>query len=116
MQWDGREVRYQMDYIIVTNFRLFQDVAVRDTRHHLDHYMFMGCLRGDPAKELTGYLQKSCHPPIRTLRCDLASEPDNIFSQFMTQIPKPPLHERVRRAWISDKTWASIDTRVNARR
>ena len=84
---DGREVRSWTDYILGTDRRLFQDVAVRNTRHHLDHYMVLGCLRVDPTKELEGYLRKSRRSP---LCCDLLSAPDKLFSERNTQIPNPP--------------------------
>ena len=56
MNQEGREFRYRTEYIIGTYCILFQDVAVQDTRHHLDHYMVLGCPRVEPAKELTGDL------------------------------------------------------------
>ena len=54
----GREVRSQTDYILVTDCRLFQDVAARDPQNNLNYYMVLGCLRGEPPKELTDYLCK----------------------------------------------------------
>ena len=90
-----------MDYIIVTDSRLFQDVAVQDMRHHLDYSMVLRCLRGEPVKYLTGYLRQVCLSPLHPLCCVLALAPDNIFSDLKLQILKPPLHERARRTWIS---------------
>ena len=55
----------------------------------------MYCLMGDPAKELTGYLRKAFRSPLRPLRRDLVSEPDKLFSDLRTLIPKPPLCEWV---------------------
>ena len=69
-----------------------------------------------PAKELMGYLCKALCSPLRTLRYDLVSAPEKIFSEPNTHIHKPTLREWVRRDWISDKTWASIGARVTARR
>ena len=112
----GQEVRSWTEYIIGTDCRLFQDVDVRYMRHHSDHYMVLSCLRADPAKELTVYLCKARRFPLRPLYSDLASDPDEIFSEIKTQIPKPHLRERVRQDWISDDTWESIDARVTARR
>ena len=116
MRKDGQDFRSRMDYILGTDIIFFQDVAIREMQHHSDHYMFLGCLRWDPEKELIGCLRKACRFPLRPLCRDLAATSDKIFSDLNTQIPNPPLHERVRRAWISDKTWAAIDARVTARR
>ena len=63
MRRDGQEVRSHMDYILVTDIRLFQDVTVWYLQHNLDHYMVPGCLRGEPAKELTDYLREAPLPP-----------------------------------------------------
>ena len=115
MQRDGREVQYRTDYILGTDCRFFQDVAVWDTLHHSDHYMVLGCLRGEPVKELTGYLCKARRSPLQPLRRKLVSAPEKLFSELKTHIPKPLLRERARRAWIYDKTWAAIDARVTAR-
>ena len=105
-------VRSFTDYVLRTDRRLFQDVAVRDLRHNSDHYMVLGCLRGDLEKELTYYLRKVCRFSLRKIRCRLASASDKLFSYLNTQIPKPPLHERVRRDWISDDMWAAMYARV----
>ena len=104
-----------MEYILGTYHRLFQDVAVRDTQHHLDHYMILGYLRGETAKDLTGYLRKALRPPLRPLYRNFVLTPDKLFSYIKTQIPNLPLRERVRRDWIYDKTWEAIDARVTAR-
>ena len=102
MQRYGQEVRSQTEYILGTDRRLFQDVDVRDTHHHLDHYMVLGYLRGDPAKELTGYIRKARRSPLRTLCHNLASAENKLFSEINTYISMPPLCKLVRRDWISD--------------
>ena len=73
MRRDGREVQYQTDYILGKYLRLFQDVAIRDPRHNSDHYMVLGCLREEPAKDLTDYLRKAHRFPLWPIHCDLAS-------------------------------------------
>ena len=55
---------------------MFQDVAVWDMQHHSEHYMVLGYLRGDPEKDLTGYLRKVRFFPLWTLRRDLALAPE----------------------------------------
>ena len=51
-KWDmkrqGQVVRSRTDYILGTDRRLLQNVAVRDPRHNTDHYMVLGCLPGAP--------------------------------------------------------------------
>ena len=116
MKRDGQEVWSQTDYILGTDRRLFQVMDGRDTQHDLYYYIFMGCLMREPAKDLTVYLRKPRRFPLLPLRRDLAMAPENIFSELKTQIPKPPLNEWVRRAWIYDKNWPAIYARVTARR
>ena len=48
MRRQGQVVRSRTDYILGTDRRLFQNVAVRDPRHNTDHYMVPGCLPGAP--------------------------------------------------------------------
>ena len=60
----GQEFWSWMDYILITDCRLFQDVEVRDPQHNLDHYIVLGCLRGDPGKELMNYLHKAHRLPL----------------------------------------------------
>ena len=78
--------------------------------------MVKSCLRGELEKDLTGYLCKSRRFPLWSLCRDLVSTPDKLFSEIKTQIPNPPMRERVRRAWIYDNTWSAIDARLTARR
>ena len=56
MQRNGQDIRSWTEYILGADCRLFQSVAVRDTRHLLDHYMVLGFLMGDLVKEIMGYL------------------------------------------------------------
>ena len=112
MQRDVQELRSQTDYILGIDRILFQEVAVQDTRHHSDHYMVMSCLRGEPEKELAVYPRKARRFPILPLRHKLVLVQYKLFSDLKTHIPKPPLRERVKQDWISDKTWAPINARV----
>ena len=116
MRRDGLEVRSRTNHILGTDLRLFQDVAVQDPRHNLDHYMVLGCLMGEPAKDLTEYLRKARRLPLRPIRRDLASASEKLFSDLNNNIPNNTLLERVRRAWISDETWADMDARVTSHR
>ena len=42
----GKDVMYQMDYILGTYRRLFQNIAVQDPRHNSDHYLVLYFLKG----------------------------------------------------------------------
>ena len=42
----GQEVRSWTDYILVTDRRLFHNVALWDPRQNMDHYLVLGCLHG----------------------------------------------------------------------
>ena len=90
MQRYGQEVRSRTDYILRTDRKPFQDVAIQDMHHHSDHYMVLGCLGGEPAKELTDYLCKTRRSPLRPLCRDLAFASDKLFSEINSQIPNPP--------------------------
>ena len=48
MRRQGQVVRSWTDYILGTDRRLFQNVAVREPRHNTDHHMVLGCLPGAP--------------------------------------------------------------------
>ena len=78
--------------------------------------MVLGCLRGDPAKELTDYLSKARRFPLRPIHRDLASTSENLFSELNNQTPQAPLREQVRQDWIYDETWSAMDARVTALR
>ena len=40
-----QEVRYRTDYILGMDHRMYQNVAVRDPRHNMEHCLVLGCLR-----------------------------------------------------------------------
>ena len=42
----GREIRSRTDYILGTDRRLIQNMAVRDARHNIYHYLVLGCICG----------------------------------------------------------------------
>ena len=41
-----RVVMYWTDYIMGSDFRIFQNVAIQDLRHNSDYFMVMGFLCG----------------------------------------------------------------------
>ena len=65
MQWDGREVHFWNNYILGTESRLFQNVAVQDSMHNTDHYLVLRCLREAAPAAHSRYLGKRTHFSIR---------------------------------------------------
>ena len=67
MMWsmiqEGREVRSWTDYILGMDFRLFDNVSVRDPRHNSDHYMVLGCLHRASLREHARYQGGAQAPP-----------------------------------------------------
>ena len=90
--WDmhrgGWEVSSRTGYILVTDSRLFQNVAVRDMLQNIDQYLVLGCHRGaDPAAHLS-YLGKRTRfhitPPATPEKAD------HIFAELWRDTPNPP--------------------------
>ena len=48
----------RMDYILRTDRRMFQNVAVRVPRHNKEHYMVMRCLLAVARREHQRYLRR----------------------------------------------------------
>ena len=67
--WDMRRkvqvVRSWTDYILGTDRRLFNNIAVQDPRHNSDHYMVLGCLPSAPLSETKRYLGGRKRWPVR---------------------------------------------------
>ena len=51
MLQEGREVRYRTEYILGTDYRLFENVSARDPRHNSDHYLVPSFLHRAYLKE-----------------------------------------------------------------
>ena len=62
----GREVKSQMEYIMGSDRRIFQNMAVRDLRHNSNHYMVLGCLHGGSLRENSNYLGRRTRLPLCT--------------------------------------------------
>ena len=110
----GKAVRSRTDYILGTDRSLFRNVAVRDPRHNLDHYMVMGLLRRGTVREHVRYIagrrRIPLNPPKRPTR------EDSLFGDIRRAVPKPQPREQHRNAWISEETWRLVDTQVTMRR
>ena len=66
MHWSGQEMCSRTDYILGTDSRLLQNVAVRYARNNTDHYLVLGCLCGAAPDADLRYLGRSTRFPIRT--------------------------------------------------
>ena len=84
MRRDGLEVRSWTDYILGKYCRMFQDVSVQDPRKNSDHYMVLGCLRGEPVRGLTDYLRKARRFSLLPIHRDLASTSYKLVSDINT--------------------------------
>ena len=80
MHESGREVRYRTKYILGIDSRLFQNVVVWYTRHNMDHYLVLGCLRIAAPDTHVRYLGRRTRFPIRPL-----STPDK-SDQFFAKL------------------------------
>ena len=107
-------MRSWTNYILGTDSRLFQNMAVRDARHSTDQYLVLGCLRGaTPAAHLS-YLGRRTRSPIRPPTT--SDRVDRMFAKFQRAILRPPWRERHCKAWMSPETFCLINTRIAARR
>ena len=68
MMMQGRVVRSWMDYILVSDRRILQNVAVRNPRHNSDHLMVIGRLRVTPPKGTLALPWAHDAPPDMTAR------------------------------------------------
>ena len=107
-------MRSRTDYILGTDRRLFQNVAVRDPWHNTDHYMVLGCLPGTPLATTRRYQggrkRWLVRPPAEPLQTD------TLFAALRRAVPKPAPREARQNAWISAETWRLVDERVATRR
>ena len=103
-----------MDCILGTDRSLFRNVAVRDPRYNLDHYMVMGLLRGGTARAHDKYIVGRQKVPMQPLR--RPTQEDELFGDLRRAVLKPQPREQHRNAWISEETWRLVDERVTMRR
>ena len=109
----GRLVRSRTDYIMGSDRRIIQNVAVWDPRHNSDHFMVMGCLRGASPREHYRYLGSRKRlpllPPVRQTR----TQADKIFSELQRAVPKSDKQTARHNTWISAETWRLVDERFS---
>ena len=107
-------MRSRTDYILGTDRRLFQNVAVRDPQHNTDHYMVLGCLPGAPLAKTKRYQGGRRRWPV--LPPAAPSRMDTLFAALRRAVPKKAPREARRNAWILAETWLLVDKRVATRR
>ena len=101
-------------YILGTDSRLFQNVAVQDARQNTDHYLVMGYLLGAALNTHLNYFGKRTRFPTRPP--ETLDGIDRMCSELRRAITRPPWKELHFQAWILPETWSLIDTRIEARR
>ena len=108
---EGREVQYRTDYILGTDYRLFENVSIQDPRHHSDHYTVLGCLHSAHLREHARYLGGRKRLPL--LPSTAPTREDGIFAALRRAVPKPLDKEVRKKAWILAATWRLVDKRVS---
>ena len=107
-------VRSRTDYILGTDRRLFQNVAVQDPRHNTDHYMVLGCLPGAPLAKTKRYQGGQRRWPVAPPAAP--SRVDTLFEALRRAVPKKAPREARQNAWILAETWRLVNDRVATRR
>ena len=112
----GRVVRSRTYYILGSECRIFQNVAVQDLRHKSDHFMVVECLRGAYPRERSHYLGHSMRLPLHPPGHQTRTRADKLFTELWCAIPKLEKWEARHSLWISAETWILVDKRVSTRR
>ena len=99
---EGRVIRSRTDYLLGTDRSLFRNVAVRDPRHNSDHYMVVGHLRSETAREHARYIKGRRNMPLQPPK--EPTREDELFGDLRRAVPKPQEREKHRNAWISEET------------
>ena len=105
----GRVVRFRLDFILGSDRRIFQNVAVWHPRHNSDHFMVMGCLCGASPREHYSYLGIRTRLLIRPPNCQIRTRADKLFADFWRAIPKPDKWVVRQNSWILAGTWRLVD-------
>ena len=111
---EGKSIRSQTDYLLGTDRSLFRNVAVRDPRYNLDHYIVVGLLQGGTTRENIRYIAGRRRMPLTPPR--EPTREDMLFGDLRLAVPKPHMREKNWNAWISDETCKLVDERVSSRR
>ena len=116
MRRQGRLVRSRTDYILGSDCRIFQNVALRDPMHNSDYFMVMGSLREASPREHSNYLGIRTLLPLRLTGLQTRTQADELFVELRRAILKPVQRFACHNSWISAETWIFVDERVSMRR
>jgi hypothetical protein len=115
MEREGTLLHSQCDYILSTDWLLFQYIHIKDPRYNSDHLMVTGGLRSSPKRENIKYLRSRwkfpLHPQQLTTQNALKHEYEKI-KQYI-EIQAPEVKRQTRAPWISSKTSNMIDSRAS---
>ena len=114
MERGGKAIGSRTDYILGIDRSLFRNVAVRDPRYNLDHYMVVGLLRGGTVREHIRYIAGRRRIPLTLPK--RPTREGTLFGDLCRAVPKPQPREQHRKAWISEETWKLVDERVTVRK
>ena len=112
----GRVVRSRIDYILGSDRRIFQNVAVRDPRDNSDHIMVLECMRGSSPSEHPCYRRRRTCLLLRLPGRQTRKQADKIFDELRHTILKQEKLASHHNSWILAETWRLVDERVSARR
>ena len=114
---NGEFYSEQLDYVLGTDRRQLQNVAIRRPRHFAsDHLVVTASLRSASRKENFAYLRGRRRYPLRPPKGGPLSKAETLFATLKDAIPSPTRAEMRRRSWISQETWALVDEYAGLRR
>ena len=111
----GRVVRSQTDYILVSDRQIFQNVAFQDPRHIFNRFVDLGCLCRASLKGHYSYLGRRARLPLHPPSCQTRTRADKLFDELRRAVPKPDKRTERHNLWISNETWRLVDERVSTR-
>ena len=111
MIYRDHEVRYRKEFILGTDFHLFQNVSACHPRHSTYHCLVLGCLHGMTQREHQRHLRLrtmlSLYPPNWPSHGDYLLDPPPAGGS------QEPARECAYAFCISEETWQVIYTRVS---
>ena len=104
-----------MDYILVSDCRIFNNVSVQDLRHNYDHLMVMGYLRGASLREQLRYLGSRTFFLLRLPGQQTRAQVDKIFAELRSGVLNADKQVSCHNSWISAEMQRLVDERVSVR-
>ena len=89
-------------------------MSVWDPRNSSDHYLVLGCLRGNPLREYPEYLGRRKRLPLQPPTTP--TREDGLFSSIHRSVPKSKARKARKKVWILASTWRLFNERVFTRR